>query len=592
LGRKAILVCRNLEGAALRAAQLLDFFGIPWQQAAPSALTESNPGGAYCVLAAIPLVAGALTGRVVGDRLPALLEGAESTFLFDGDRSTDTQAVLQLVSRCTTVRLNQIQEKVVLCSVADQCIDVCGPLSGLTVPVPVRGIQLTMTPIPGSANVRPIICTNEGWIFAVADFNGSRCYLAPGTAVIDILGPVEKGYFDIADYFFSAVPLVMYLRHAFKDEVPRPPESGACLIVDDPVLRPRYGFFDVSRISELATEHNFTCNIAFIPWNWKRTRASVVDVFRRNPGRLSLSVHGCDHTGREFGTTNAQALNIRAKLALLRMEKHRQQSGLPFDPVMVFPQGAFSAVSPGVLKHNGFLAAVNTEVSTIEQPVKTEIREVWRIAIRRYGDFAIYTRRYPFHGLHNFAFDLLLGKPCLIASHSADFRDDSRNLVDFIDRLNSLSHTLTWRPLGDVIRSAYLERMGSDAALEIEMFANEISVQNRGATSAHVVIKKLEHDPEAIARVGAAGYEVTLVPGPEYSRFELDVTKGNRALIRVDFNDIYGHVEQKGHLGGQIKQAARRYLSEFRDETQAKAPWLYDLMQKARSWRTTASRVS
>jgi hypothetical protein len=245
-----------------------------------------------------------------------------------------------------------------------------------------------------------------------------------------------------------------------------------------------------------------------------------------------------------------------------------------------------------VLKHNGFIAAVNTEVSPINQPEKTKISEVWRMAIRCYGDFAIYTRRYRFHGLHNFAFDLLLGKPCLIASHSGDFCDDSRSLVEFIDRLNSLSHTLKWRSLGDVIRRAYSQQLGKDATQRIEMFGNEIALENTCAYSQHVVIEKLEHAPEGITCVEAAGHEVTFVPGPEHSRFELDLREKDHALIRLGFNDIYGPGRPKRRLTGQIKLAARRYLSEFRDETQARAPWAYELMQKARNWRTAASRVS
>lgn len=592
MGRKAILVCRNLDGASLRVAQLLDFFGIPWEQADPRAFADSGSDRGYCVLVAMPLVGGALIGRAFGDALPPLLQGADSTFLFGGDQTEATQAVLTFMSRCSTARLGQIQGNEILCSVADHSVDVCGPMSGLEASVPVRGIQLTMISILQGPHIKPLISTKEGCIFAAADVNGTECYLAPGTDVIDILRPVDKGFFDIADYFLSAVPLVMYLRRAFRDVMPMPAESGACLIVDDPVLRPKYGFVDYQRIAELAAEHNFTCNVAFIPWNWKRTKSSVVDVFQRNVGRFSLSIHGCDHTWQEFGTIDVQALNSRAKLALLRMEKHHHRSRLAFDPVMVFPQGAFSAVSPGVLKHNGFIAAVNTEVSPIDQPVKTQICEVWRMAIRRYGDFAIYSRRYAFHGLHNFAFDLLLGKPCLLATHSSDFHDDSRNLIDFIDRLNSLSHTLMWRPLGDVIRRAYLRWPRTGATQQIEMFGNEIALENTDASARHIVIEKLEHAPYEINRVEVAGQEVTFVPGPEHSRFELDLRGGERAIIRVRFNDIYGYGHPKRHLTALIKQAARRYLSEFRDEAQARAPWVYELAQRARSRSIRVSRAS
>jgi hypothetical protein len=594
MGRKAILVCEDLEAPALQITKILDFFEVPWTRVGPRALGESDPEGAdegYCVLAAMPLVGKVVTDRAFGDGLPPLLQRADSLFLFGGDHSAATQALLRLMSHCETAEVGHIEEKEILCSVSHQRTDVCGPLSGLEVLVPVRGTQLAMMSLLDGRRIDPLISTKKGCIFAAIDFNGTRCYLAPCPTVIDIARPVERGYFDVADHFFSAVPLVMYLRHAFRDVIPAPAENGACLIVDDPVLRPQYGFVDFQRVAAMGAEHHFTCNVAFIPWNWRRTRSSVVEVFKRNAGRLSLSIHGCDHTAREFGTPNAQSLNAQAKLAISRMEKHQRRTGLAYDPVMVFPQGAFSAVSPAVLKHNGFIAAVNTEVAPIDQPSRTEIGEVWRMAILKFSDFAIYTRRYPFHGLHNFAFDLLLGKPCLIVTHSADFCDGGRSLLEFIDRLNSLKLPLTWRSLGEVIRRAYQQRLRKDGTVQIRMFGNEITIENSGSVSRHTVVEKLEHAPEGINRVEAAGQEVTFVSGQEFSRFELDLGGQKSALVRMSFKDVYGDPRPDRPLRGQIKQIARRYLSEFRDEAQARAPWVYDLAQKARNWGTRVSRA-
>jgi Domain of unknown function (DUF1939) len=236
-------------------------------------------------------------------------------------------------------------------------------------------------------------------------------------------------------------------------------------------------------MAALGAEHNFTCNFAFIPWNWRRSRSSVVDLFKLHADRLSLSIHGCDHTAAEFSAESTDSINGQAKLANSRMKKHQLRTGLAHEPLMIFPQGAISATSPMVLKHNGFIAAVNTEVSPTDEPPKTEIGETWRMAILKYGDFAIYTRRYMFHGLCNFAFDVLLGKPCLIVTHHADFRNEGRELVDFIDRLNSLQSPLTWRSLGDVIRRAYQQRLLKDGTHQIRMFGNEIILHNAGVVS-------------------------------------------------------------------------------------------------------------
>ena len=127
---------------------------------------------------------------------------------------------------------------------------------------------------------------------------------------------------------------------------------------------------------------------------------------------------------------------------------------------MIFPQGVFSSVCPEVLKRNGFLAAVNTETAPADSGTfGTRIRDVWDVAIMKYGCFPIFTRRYAHHGLENFAFDLLLGKPCLIVSHHDFFKDDCAELIELIEKLRSLNCCLRWRPLGEVIRRACRRRV-------------------------------------------------------------------------------------------------------------------------------------
>ena len=126
---------------------------------------------------------------------------------------------------------------------------------------------------------------------------------------------------------------------------------------------------------------------------------------------------------------------------------------------MVFPQGVFSSICPGILKRNEFIAAINTEVSPVDGE-KTLLRDVWDVAILRYGSFAIFTRRYEHHGLENFAFDLLLGKPCFIVAHHDFFSDKGARLLHLVARLSRLNHDLRWRSPAEVIRRSCRWRIG------------------------------------------------------------------------------------------------------------------------------------
>jgi len=369
MARKAVVLCGNAELPDPYLIQILDFFEIPWERVSPAALcdlTEISTAQSYSLFSTLPLMARICKEEVAGGNLPLLLQRAESIFLFGGEESHGTDAVLQFLTSCRDARIARLELGETPCSISDKHVDICGPLSGLHVTVPVR-LEFTIL-TNSSTQFERLIWSKEGCLFGVAACQGKRFYLAPSATLIDINAPIKKTYFDIADYFFSAVPLVMYLQRAFRGVIPRPVDNGACLIVDDPALRTHYGFVDLQRLATLSVEHRFTCTIAFIPWNWNRSRPSAVELFRRHADRLSLSIHGCDHTGGEFAVRNTAGINRQAKLAVARMEKHSALTRLPYDRVMIFPQGAFSSASLGVLKHNGFIAAVNTEVSPTDQP--------------------------------------------------------------------------------------------------------------------------------------------------------------------------------------------------------------------------------
>src|SRR4029079_8281891 len=122
-------------------------------------------------------------------------------------------------------------------------------------------------------------------------------------------------------------------------------------------------------------------------------------LFRHNPGRFSLSVHGCDHTHHEFGTDHPGRLAWKSSEAMNRRARHESRTGLSHDPVMVFPHGVFSETSMAVLKRSRFIGVVNSEVISADvRPRTITISDYWDTAVMAYGDFPIFTRRYPWQG--------------------------------------------------------------------------------------------------------------------------------------------------------------------------------------------------
>lgn len=412
----------------------------------------------------------------------------------------------------------------------------------------------------------PLISSADGdAVFFALSWKGVPIYICLVGTLVDLDDELRTPNFDVRDHFFSAVPIVLYLRWAFPDSAWQAPAAGACLIIDDPLLKPRYGFVRFRSLFALMEEHDFSTNVAFIPWNWRRSDPDVVRLFRENPNRFSLSVHGCDHTAEEFGTDEISKVRPMIEHAAARMSAHETRTGLPHDRIMVFPQGVFSATAMRELKQTGFTAAVNTEVACSgRNDGRIRIRDVWDVAVRNYADFPLYTRRYPRQGIENFAFDVLLGKPCLVVIHHDFCRNKCRDLIEFIQRLNALRLPPTWRSLKEVVRRSYRFRELSPALQEIEMYGTEILIENPSQNTKLFRIKRRETEPDSVSEIRAGSDSLPWEVAGEYLQFEISLPPGEDTLIRVC------RVQQKqsarngqDHPGFKVR--LRRYLSEFRD---------------------------
>lgn len=221
-------------------------------------------------------------------------------------------------------------------------------------------------------------------------------------------------------------------------------ETLACLIIDDPLLKPKYGCLDYEKLLDAMKEHNFFTEIAFIPWNYKRSQAKTVKLFAENPDYFGICVHGCNHTFNEFGGSNYQELSNLAATALWRMEQHKTLTGLSYDPVMVFPQGLFSSVAMQVLKDQGFVAAFNSGLRATDRD-DLPASEYQLPATSIYADFPLFLRRYP-KDKARFVEDVSLGRPILVVEHPKVFCNGYRSITDTVDWINSLGN-IKWASL-------------------------------------------------------------------------------------------------------------------------------------------------
>lgn len=582
---RALLLCgKDLSSEDHKLREVLDFFGILWRAVAAEEVARivALPTGAdvskYCILSSAPRMAQAMQG--VTDSLGALpcwMNEASSVYIYGFEDTDPCSNLLRFLTGNAQAKIRKLDTRHAFMSIADDFPEMCGPMSGMRVSVELTAGEPVFGIADRGEGFQSIISTNDGQVFLRATCRRVPFYLNACGNAVNISSSTEK-YFDVKKHFCSAVPITMYLKWAFHDECWSGLETSACLIVDDPPLKPRYGFLHFRETSDLMDEHNFKTTIAFIPWNWRRTDRDTVGLFRRRPDRFSLAVHGCDHTASEFAARSTAMLDRRIKTARQRMDSLAERTSLQYDRVMVFPQGAFSPETGRALKLNGFVAAVNTEVAPWgNDGNETKIRDLWDVAIMKYGTFPIFTRRYPSHGMENFAFDALLGKPCLIAAHHDVFKGHGRDLVDFVARLNSLKWNLCWRPLGDAINHSFRVRSRAGGRIVIRMFSGNLVIENSTAEPQEAAFMKEESDPDFVEAVMVDDNAIDFSCEEGYLRFRVRLFPEETVGIRVTYFDKEDVVpgSENGGIGYRIKARVRRYLSEFRDNYLSQSDFLY-----------------
>jgi hypothetical protein len=569
--QKAILLSRSrLSVEGKRIARILGFFGVPSRALTTTEFLAHN--GAGCENSSkCSLICSS-------DTFLQLIEGLErpgsmqfwkkqvrSAFVYAGN---DFEILQKLVRRLTgdiCAVLCKINPGVGDVAVSDHFNDFCGVMAGLRIAVSKGDRDTSLILNTARGNTTNIISHGDGSTFLKLDYKGVPIFLSTSTQIIDIDAELTSQNFDVRKHFLSSVPLVLYIKWAFAETCWNAPEVNACLVIDDPLLKPTHGFVNFKELLSLMKRHKFSTNIAFIPWNWRRSAPEVVRLFRENPEHYSLSVHGCDHTRAEFGSSSEQRLYWKVQQAIEHMNRHRSITGIHHDRVMVFPQGIFSEAAMTALKHTDLLAAVNNDVISADPCPRTiTISDMWDIALMDYT-FPLFTRRYPWEGIENFAFDALLGKPAIAVIHHDYCSDHCVRLINFIEQLNALQCAPTWRNLGDVVRRSCRQREDSPGAVEVEMYGTELRIENRSGQPKRFLIRRRECEPSAIRRICTDAQEIAWKAVNGHINFEIELNPGENGLIKMRFHNLPEKAFDRDNLPSRFKTMVRRYLCEVRD---------------------------
>jgi hypothetical protein len=455
-------------------------------------------------------------------------------------------------------------------TVASESRAVCGPYAGVAF-APANSASDCVLTLSDRSAVRPLISAGGRPLFAELAIGNSRMFFIASADVTDPDAPAGDRW--ATEFFSGLIPHVMALRAIFRDFCWRPVAQHAAIVIDDPLLRPRYGFLDFKQLLAMALEHNFHAVLAFIPYNFSRIADSTVQIFREHRDRLSLCFHGNDHTAAEFASPARSLLHTILQTAERRIERLTASTGLACDRVMVFPQGRFSVEAMSALRAGNFDAAVNTVTCPYGTAADLSIGELALPAILRYGGFPLFLRRSSVDTqTPEIAFCLFFGRPVLVVEHHDRF-ESPQPLLDAVHRINSLAPGIQWSPLSTAVAGAQLSRTRPDASVEIRAWARTAHVTHSTSGIQRCVVEwpLPEADSTVMQVVRDGSGPVAFAADSAAVRVSLDLAPCETARLSVIHrNAVLPHVARGLRYSARV--FIRRRMSETRDNLLSRNP--------------------
>jgi hypothetical protein len=449
-------------------------------------------------------------------------------------------------------------------------------LSDLTLPIDGKGVDY-LSPAGDAENRTQII--------SAVETVGQASPVFVETAIEQRAVFLESRLDPVREDFAGRAAAMMFTKYCAGAGGWHGPHHYANLTIDDPWLREPYGFVDYALLSREMGTHHFHTTIAFIPWNYDRSDPEVISLFRKNPAKLSLTIHGDNHDHKEFTDYRTKPLAeqiANLKQSLARMDRFRELTGIPYDKIMIFPHSIAPEQTLTALKENGYLATVNSSNVPVGAVPPPDPLFNLRVATLDYGG-SLSLRRYSVEAPLPPGFvplNLFLDNPLLFYCHEEFFSSGIGAFDEKADAVNRIDPEVRWRGLGDIVRHMYLTKQRDDGDIDVLSFTPEMSLENPADTSTVLHVRKQEHERPRDVKVNGQpwpylldrGYLEVRIPAAGGKTFEVSVTYGA------------GDAPAVTQIGRRsVRVYALRMASDFRDITLGRcAPgrWFIRLYQQ------------
>jgi len=552
-------------------AKVAEFCGVSVRQVilTPDSLTADQPlfptDKSRCIAISCDAIGAMLDidddeektrGRILGDASHVLVYGFRPL--------EQHQKVLKVISSAGLSRVEKLDsdQDTSAFEVSSQAREVCQQFSGLTVGCADPETDYAFVESGPDASRRKLICIDKKPFFVQTSIRGCQVMFLACSAIADIDGAVFREV-SIIRWFSRLAPAMMFLRYVFGEQCWHSNCPSACLFIDDPLLIERYGFLDLPKLLASMDRCGFATSVAFIPWNWRRTDPAVANLLKKYSRAFSVSVHGCDHTRHEFGSSDAPRLTWKVRSATEKMALHERLTGLPFDRVMVFPHGAFSVAALKALRAHNYAAAINSTpyAADLDQG-RLALRVLLEVAVTRYRGVPVFTRRYPCPA-GEFAFDLFLGKPAFIVAHHDYFKDGGGHLEKLVGEVNSLDERLVWRSPQQACEGSYLRRVDADGSIGVKLYTNRLRVANSDGRARRFVVHP-EREPQGLETLTVTGTKGGCHFERDRTGLFLELAAGEQADVTFHHGESAGESRKDSPIH-VARVLIRRFLCEFRD---------------------------
>jgi hypothetical protein len=380
---------------------------------------------------------------------------------------------------------------------------------------------------------------------------------------------------DIVRAFLRIAPAMMFVRHCAGDRGWHALHYYANFTIDDPWLREPYGYVDYKGLLGEMEKHHFHTTIAFIPWNYDRSKAEVISLFRDHPDRFSIAIHGNNHDHKEFTDYRSRPLAFQVrdlKQALIRMERFKTLTGIPYDKVMIFPHSIAPEQTLGALKTYNYLATVNSSNVPENALRPGGLAEVLRPATLSFEGFPSISRYSAGAKLPEayLAINEFLGNSLFFYEHSNLFSRGIGAFDPVADEVNTREPTTEWRSLGEIVRHLYVVKLRDDSNYDVLAFASNICLENTFGRNSTFYLQKQEIGGQTIDSVTVDGrvHPYTLQAGR--INLAVAISLGGARCVAIQYaNDLQsGSIDASHH---SLVVYLLRMGSDFRDIYLAKS---------------------